>query len=139
MKFTNVSPYTLIDEGTYKITILTHEETPNTFYKEGEPDHRKMRLTWVFQMPDGVSTVKYYTGRNLGSVKANLVKLVAAVLGKNPKELTDKDKEIDTKAIIGKKVMIKIIHETDDDNQTWHKIQNVKPVGAKNSSGDLPF
>jgi len=137
VKFANESPYTLIDEGQYPITILSYEETPNTYYKEGEADHRKTRLTWIFQMPDGISTTKYFTGKNLGSNKANLVKLVAAVLGKAPKELTDKDKEIDTVKMIGKKVMIKVVHVEDDENQTWHKIQSVKPIGKKKDK--MPF
>lgn len=138
MKFTNESPYQLIPEGLHEITILTYEEVPNTFYKEGEPDHRKTRLTWTFQMKDGISTTKYFTGKNLGSNKANLTKLVAAVLDKAPKELTDKDKEIDTKKMIGEKVLIKVIHTIDDENQTWHKIQRVLPTSMKKKE-DLPF
>lgn len=133
MKFANVSPYQLIPEGSYPVTILSFEEVTNTYYKEGEPEHRKTRLTWNFEMPDGVSIIKYFTGKNLGSTKANLVKLVAAVLGKSPKQLTDKDKEIDTEKIIGKKVMIKVVHieDEEEEGQMWHRIQSVKPISKK--------
>ena len=139
VKFVNESPFVLIDEGQYPVTILSVEETANTFYKEGEPEYRKTRLTWTFEMPDGKTTIRFYTGKNLGSAKANLTKLCAAVLGKQVGELTDKEKnDFDSEQIIGKKVMIKIIHTEDDEGNTWHRIQWVKPIEVKKGK-DLSF
>jgi len=141
VKFDNSSPYQLIDEGQYPVTILSFEELPNSYYKDGEPEHRKTRLTWNFEMPDGMTVIKFFTGKNLGSAKANLTKLVAAVLGKSPKELTDKDKEIDTEKMIGKKVMIKVIHfeDPEEESQIWHRIQSVKPIAKSKKAEDIPF
>ena len=83
-------------------------------------------------MPDGASVIKYYTGTSVGSKKANLTKLVAAILGKKVADLTKKDKEsFDTDDAIGKKVMINIIHVEDDEGQTWHRISRVMPIKEK--------
>jgi len=138
VKLTNESPYQLIEEGQYTVTILSVEESPNQYYKEGEPEHRKTRLTWILEMPDGISTTRFFTGKNVGSAKGNMTKLLAAVLGKNVSELTDEDKKTDTDDLIGKKVMIKVIHVDDDEGQTWHRIQSVKPVG-KSKKDKMPF
>jgi hypothetical protein len=139
MKFVNESPLVLIDEGVYPVTILSVEESLNQYYKEGEPEYRKTRLTWTFEMPDGKTTIRFYTGKNLGSQKANLAKLCAAVAGKAVSELTDKEKnDFSDQDMIGKKVMIKIIHTEDDDGNTWHRIQSVKPIETKKGK-PMPF
>ena len=140
MKLAVESPYQLIPEGQYTVTVLSVEESANSFYKEGEPEHKKTRLTWNLEMPDGISTIKFWTGTNIGSNKANLTKLVAAVLGKRTGDLTEAEKKkFDTDDAIGKKVLIKVIHKEDDEGQTWHRIDSVKPVPKKGKKDDLPF
>lgn len=128
------SPYALVPEGNYLVTIESVTEEANQWYDpEKDQPNKKNRWQWHFTMPDGVSNITYFTGTMLGTSKANLTKLVAAALGKKVGELTDKDKnDFDTDDIIGKEVMIKVIHtEENEDGNVYHKILTITPKKEK--------
>jgi hypothetical protein len=146
----------LIDEGQYEATVLTVEEEPNQWFKEGEdPESKKVRWVWTLKVEDGNdSTVRFFTGTTIGNKKANLTKIAAAVLGKTVSKLTDEDKtNFDTDKAIGKKILIDIIHqESEDGSLTYNKVDRVAPIlkkakGKKASSSkqdnvseeDIPF
>ena len=139
----------LIDEGQHEATVLTINEEPNQWYKPGEdPDHRKNRWIWTLSLADG-KTIKYFTGTSIGNKKANLTKLVAAVLGKTVSQLTPEDKDdFDTDEAIGKKVSIDVIHQdSEDGSMTFNRVERISPAAASSAKkqgkksekpGDVP-
>jgi len=131
--------YVLFPEGEHTVTILNVNEQVNQYWKEGESEARKKRWEWALEMPDGVSTIRFFTGTTIGNKKANLTKLYAAVLGKKIADLTDDDlKKFDSDDLIGKKVKIKIINKEDDEGTEWNRIETVKPVGGVKKD-KMPF
>jgi len=131
--------YVLYPEGNHIVTILNVSEQANQYWKEGEPETRKKRWEWIFEMEDETSTIRFFTGTTIGNKKANLTKLYAAVIGKKIVDLTDKELEdFDSDNLIGKKVKIKIVNKEDEDGQEWNRIETVKPVKSKKAE-DIPF
>lgn len=97
--------FVLLDEDIFEAVVTSIEVVPNTFYEEGEPDHKRTQLEWKLTGragdAEGVIWTMWSSTQLSTHPKAMLIPHIKAV---DPKAVIGKT--FDTDTLIGKGVRI---------------------------------
>lgn len=128
------------DAGKHIATLVQVEEVDNKFFNPAKDSaDRKTQLEWTFVYDKqndmrlrtwSTMSLSIYKGR-----KSKALKIIEALLDKT---LTDEEKETfrDTDEVIGKRYVLEVEHEKNDDGETVAKITEFEPL---KEGANLPF